>query len=142
MYLTKGRNHMPYIGPRKIISSLLACTCLLWTSGCYTVTQITPTDEYQGKAINVTTKDGLEIRMSEWKLLPNGDIEGKGRRMMGVHKSAVAYEGVIAADNILNVTYDEFNTTLCIMLGTVGAVSLIWWLIKESQKDWWPAEGK
>jgi hypothetical protein len=108
---------MSLIDARKIISSLIVCGCLVWASGCYTAMQITPASEHQGNAITVKTKDGLEYRLKEWRLLPNGDIEGKGIQVMGFQKAGKPYEGTVVANDMLIVTYDEFNATktvLCI----------------------------
>jgi hypothetical protein len=102
---------MPLIDVRKIISSLLVCTYLVWASGCYTAMQITPASEHQDKEITVKTKDGHEYKFTEWKLLPNGDIEGKAMLVMGFQKPAKPYQGTVATNNMLMVTYDEFNAT-------------------------------
>jgi hypothetical protein len=112
---------------KKVLSTILIFSFLLWTSGCYNLIEVKPSTAEVNKNIDIKTKDGVTYLLTEWQLLPNGDVKGKGTKTFIDKEKEVSlpFDGTIPAKDIQIVTQKESLNNGIMILSVLVIVGII-----------------
>jgi hypothetical protein len=112
---------------KKVLSTILIFSFLLWTSGCYNLIEVKPSAAEVNKNIDIKTKDGVTYLLTEWQLLPNGDVKGKGTKTFIDKEKEVSlpFDGTIPAKDIQIVTQKESLNNGIMILSVLVIVGII-----------------